>query len=283
MQWVRRRVYKVLALVAATATLVAVAPAGCRIARYAEAATRSTSQFRPSPLDPRVAYEPGAETLALGVAAALPAAVETVEARQGGPFAVPVRVYVCATVDSFARYGANPRAGGFTAGHRVFLSPKPENTAERMPRVLTHELSHLHLGARRSVLTAAQLPVWFVEGLGVHVSGGGGAEGVTDAEVRKAIAEGRTFVPETEGSLFRSKGASAYGLDAHMFYGQAGMFVGYLRSLDEHRFETLLRAVETGDPLGPAFEDAYGFPIAVAWRRFVQGLASETGAIRARP
>jgi hypothetical protein len=263
------RSLKLLGLVAAASVVMILAPGGLRLFAFAEAATRSTSQFRASSTDPRVAYEPGAEAMAEEVAAALPAAVETVEQRQGGPFAVPVRVYVCATVDRFVQYGANPRAGGFTIDHRVFLSPKPENTAERVPRLLTHELSHLHLGARRGALRFAQLPVWFVEGLGVEVSGGGGAEGVTDGELRRAIAQGRTFVPETAGSVFRSRGASAYGLDAHMFYGQAGMFVGYLRSLDGARFQTVLHAVEEGAALGPAFESTYGFAVEVAWRRFV--------------
>jgi hypothetical protein len=262
------RALKLVGLVVAAAVVVVLAPGSLRLVAFAEAATRSTSQFRASPVDPRLAYEPGAEAMAQEVAAALPAAVEAVEQRQGGPFAVRVRVYVCATVDSFARYGANPRAGGFTIDHRIFLSPKPENTAERVPRVLTHELSHLHLGAGRGVLSFARL--WFVEGLGVEVSGGGGAEGVTDGELRRAIAEGRTFVPETAGSVLRSRGASAYGLDAHMFYGQAGMFVGYLRSLDAPRFQTVLHAVEEGAALGPAFESAYGFSIEVAWRRFVE-------------
>jgi hypothetical protein len=277
MRSVRGRAFKVASFVVLGVTLAALTPAGCHIARYAEAATRSTRQFRASPIDARVAYEPGAEALAEVVASALPAAIETVETRQAGAFAVPVRVYVCATVESFARYGADRRAGGFTTGHKVFLSPKPENTAERVPRILTHELSHLHLGARRSILTFSLLPVWFVEGLGVEVSGGGGAEGVTDAEVRKAIAEGRAFVPEAEGSLLHPKAAAAYGLDAHMFYAQAGMFVGSLRSLDSLRFEALLRSVESGEALGPAFENAYGFPIDVAWRRFVDGTRSLRG------
>jgi hypothetical protein len=267
---VKRHALKTLALVALAAALASLAPSGWRVVEYAEAATRSTDQFRASPLDPRVFYEPGAEAMAEEVVAALPAAVETVEQRQDGPFAVPVRVYVCATVESFARYGSSVRAGGFTAAHRVFISPKPENTAERVPRILTHELSHLHLDARRRTFTLSRLPEWFVEGLGVEVSGGGGAEGVSDRDIRRMIAEGRTFVPAIEGSIFHSKSARTYGLDAHMFYGQAGMFVGYLRSLDEARFQACLHAIEQGDALGPAFERAFGFAIDVAWLRFVE-------------
>jgi hypothetical protein len=105
----RRRAFRVLALVA-VGVAGSLAPSGYRFVEYAEAATRSTTQFRPSPIDPRVAYEPGAETMARGVALALPDAVATVEQHQYGPFAVPVRVYVCATVESVAPLCPNPRA-----------------------------------------------------------------------------------------------------------------------------------------------------------------------------
>lgn len=78
---VKRRAVKALALVSLTTALASLAPSGWRLVQYAEAATRSTAPFRASPLDPRVFYEPGAEAMAQEVAAALPAAVATVEQR----------------------------------------------------------------------------------------------------------------------------------------------------------------------------------------------------------
>ncbi len=272
------RLLKALVVFAALA-VIGVLPYAYRVVRYAEAATRSTRQFRVSSLDSRVAYEPGAEAMAGVVAAAMPAAVDTVERKQYRAFNGPVRVYLCATVDSFAKYGASSRAAGFTSNHRVFLSPKPENTAERMPRILTHELSHLHLGENRGVLGLARLPVWFVEGLGTEVSAGGGAEGITDAEVRRTVAAGRTFVPDVDGALLWRQGAGAFNLDEHLFYAQAGAFVGYLRSLDERRFQSLLRTVEDGGALGDAFARAYGFPMDTAWGRFVQEAKDRSRAI----
>jgi len=236
-----------------------------RSIQWVVAATRSTSHFRPSPIDARVFYEPGAETLARAVAEAMPRAVATVEREQFGAFDIPVRVYVCASIESLVRYGANSRAGGFTLSHRVFISPKPENTVERMPRVVTHELSHLHLGQHRGLWD--NLPVWFVEGLAVEVSGGGGAEGVTDSEVRQAIAAGRTFVPSATGKT--REGATANHLSQHLFYGQAGSFIAYLRALDPNRFASFIRAVESDQPLSSAFEHAYDTPLDPIWQRFV--------------
>ena len=258
-----------LARLGALLVLIGVGVAGCAPARFFVAANRSTSRFVASPSDPRVFYEPGAADMAREVAAAMPSAVAAVEARMLGPFVVPVRVYVCATVEGFTSYGASPRAGGFTLNGRVFISPKPENTAERIPRLLAHELSHLHLGQRRGFVSFARFPVWFTEGLAVDVSGGAGAEGVTERDARRAMASGQTFVPEVEASVWHRRGASAFGLGEHMFYRQAGMFVAYLRSADPVRFSALLAAVEDGDDLEHAFKSAYGMGVDVAWQRFV--------------
>ena len=238
-----------------------------RLIRYAVAATLSTSHFRPSATDARVFYEPGAERLARAVAEAMPRAVATVEREQFGPFVIPVRVYVCASIDSLVSYGADARAGGFTLNHRVFISSKPENTIERMPRVVTHELSHLHLTQNRGLWES--LPVWFVEGLATEVSGGGGAEGVTAPELRQAIAAGRTFEPKTSVSRWVRDGATASHLSQHLFYGEAGLFIAYLRALDPNHFSTFIRAVERDQRLSSAFEHAYGIPLETAWQRFI--------------
>jgi hypothetical protein len=52
-----------------------------RFGPLVRAAYRSTDEFLPWPADPRVRYEPGAETMAAEVAAALPEAIRTVERR----------------------------------------------------------------------------------------------------------------------------------------------------------------------------------------------------------
>lgn len=248
--------------------LLCVGLIGCGPVHFLAAANRSTSQFMASPSDARVFYEPGAEVMAREVAAAMPSAVAVVEDRMFGPFTVPVRVYVCATISSLTSYGASARSGGFTLNHRVFISPKSENTAERIPRVLAHELSHLHLGQRRGLISFATIPVWFAEGLAVDVSSGGGAEGVTEVDAWRAILQGHTLVPATDQSVWDRRGASAFGLDAHMFYRQAGMFVTYMRSMDRARFRTFLAAVEDGDSIDSALRQAYGMSADTMWRRF---------------
>jgi hypothetical protein len=198
------------------------------------------------------------------VVAAMPLAIATVEERLHGRFRIPIQVYVCATITSFASYGANPRAAGLTTNHRVFLSPKPEDTPERVPRVLAHELTHLHLSQGRTFLLSPKVPAWFDEGLAVDVSGGAGAEGVTEEEARAAMAQGRMFVPR-DGSLWRRDGARSFGLDEHLFYRQAQMFVASLRRRDEQSFVALLADVEGGRGMEESVRRAYGQDLGELW------------------
>jgi len=260
-------------LVAAGA--VALSPAGGEALR----AMRSTAGFVGVARDPRVRYEPGAEAAAETVAAALPAAIATVERALGGPFPEPPPIFVCATVASFAAHAHSAQAGGHTIAGRVFISPKPENTRERLPRVLTHELVHLHFAQHMGSLAFARhLPPWFAEGIAALI-GGAGAEQVSEAEAARAIAEGQRIEPKEEGSLFgRDLGPKA-GLSVHMFYRQGAMLVQYLRAGNPRAFAAWLRALEDGEPFGPAFQRAYGAPLRAWWDRFVAVTrAAATGA-----
>jgi len=204
-------------------------------------ATRSTANFVMDRDDSRVFYEPGAESNARILAAALSDASTRVEESQYGTFAVPVRIYVCATLKSFERFTGNPRASGDTTmALKIFISPKPQNTPERLPLVLTHELSHLQLLQRLSVYQVSRLLTWFKEGLAVYVSGGGGAEDVIEAEAAQAIVKGQRLLPNDSHSVFSHDSASSFGLQAHMFYRQAGMFIGYLKESKPRGFSALL-------------------------------------------
>jgi hypothetical protein len=232
---------------------------------------KSTGQFLPETRDSRVLYERGAEAMAAQVAEALPVAIRAVEAGHYRPFAEPVRVYVCASRQSFRSYSLRVGdAAGFVFNKRLFLSPKLASTPERIPRVLAHELSHLHLEQQIGSLRAGEnLPEWFKEGLAVDVSGGGGAENASEAEARQAIADGHHLEPETGGSLLFPKDARDYRLTHHMFYRQSGMFIGYLKQLDELQFKAFLLSIEDKQSLEQAFDVAYGRSLEAAWHEFV--------------
>ena len=138
----------------------------------------------------QVHYQPGAEDFAHDVAALLPDAIVRVEAVHGRPFAHPVIVGVYATPEAYAAANglASTVPAGVTIFGRVNLSPKlfgPQR--QRLRAILTHELSHAHLQGWIGDYDTLYLPNWFKEGLAVMLSGGGGAELVSEDEARAAI------------------------------------------------------------------------------------------------
>ena len=230
---------------------------------------RSTDHFVALPADPRVQHERGAEAMAEVVARALPDAIATVERAQGGAFRKPVRVFVCASTESFERYrvgGAG--AGGFVLNNRLFISPKPQNTAGRLPALLTHELSHLHFEQHLGMLRfARRIPAWFREGIAVHISNAG-AETVAEDEARRALAEGRRFRLALRGSLFEQSETRA-GLKPHLFYRQSALFVGFMARQDPGAFRRLVSSLQAGERFAPAVQAAYGSDVPALWERFL--------------
>lgn len=256
---------------------------GCTATRAVIAHFQSTSRFVPLAADPRIVYEPGAEAFAQAVAPFLPQAIADVEAGQYRPFSRPVVVHVCATEACFTGFtGASAAAKGavhFSQG--LFLNPALLRQPERMRTILTHELSHLHLADQgRHVGT---LPAWFNEGLAVYVSGGGGAEHVSEAEAAKAIAAGRMLEPADSGTWVTYNTAGpfrALGMPeaTHMFYRQSMMFVAYLKQRDPQAFRGMLLAIEDGAEFAHAFSSAYGTSVKSGWAEFAAGVSAQVAA-----
>jgi hypothetical protein len=231
---------------------------------------RSTENFQSFKHDARVRYEPGAEAAAAIVARALPDAIATVERAQFRPFAKSVTIHVCASVESFERFGYRASgAGGFVLNGRLFISPKQQNTAERLPRLLTHELSHLHFQQQIGTLGyARRLPGWFKEGMAVHVADGGGAESVSEAEGRDAIARGQVFRLDATDSLRSPQTAARDGLGAHLFYRESALFVGFLARSDPPAFARLMADIYGRKRFSAAIETAYGRTLGALWDQF---------------
>src|SRR5690242_10496092 len=154
------------------------------------------------PENPQVHYESGASEQARTVARLLPSATTRVEAVHGRRFAHPVVVGVYVTPEAFVAANGlgDRRAVGMHFLGRVMLSPVLFSTQrQRLPAMLTHELSHAHLRSWISELTFIRLPNWFKEGLAVMVSGGGGAEGVSETQARDAIRRGDHIAIQSTG------------------------------------------------------------------------------------
>jgi len=242
---------------------------GCSVVRTSLYSLKSTDHFLPLETDSRVLYEPGAEDFAEQLAESLPQAIELVETGQYRPFARPVKVFVCASRESYTKLTGLKAPASLTL-KGVFFSPRLVEEQRPVPLYLTHELSHLHLEQQMGKYRFAKLPAWFKEGLAAFVSGGGGAHTVTDEEALEAIASGSHFVPHEDGGIFFRKYASHWGLTHHMFYRQSMVFVAYLKSRDENKYRDLLLSIQNGSSFRDAFDDAYGVRVSQIWGQFVE-------------
>lgn len=270
-------------IAAAIAMLAALPVAGilylnAGIARAAVVQMWPSKPFTQCTPDPRIWCDPGAEDYARTLAPLLPAAVAKVERAQYGPFAGAVKVYVYATVDSYARYGGGPGGGGRTAFGAVHMSPILRGQPEVHAPILAHELSHLHLGQRTGTLAMMRLPVWFREGYPTMVSDGGGATRVAPDQAIFALVHGRHFEAEDSAALLDPHKWDHFKLDGHMFYRQSALMVDYMRRRDPAAFDRMMHDIAAGKHFADAVRGAYGQPLAVLWDDFRTGLRSDPAA-----
>jgi hypothetical protein len=236
------------------------------------------------PENPQVHYELGASEQARAVAALLPTAIARVEAVQGRRFAHPVTIGVYVSPQAFAAAEGSGgyRPVGVTFLGRVMLSPALfTRQRQRLPAILTHELSHAHLRSWISELTYMRLPHWFKEGLAVMASGGGGAEGVSELQARDAIRRGDHIAIESAGSLLvlnpsfdRPLHIQNVSFRIQMAYRQAGMFVAFLHDMDPASFARMMNAVLDGQPLANAAMTGYDADLPTLWLRFAQQIST---------
>jgi hypothetical protein len=233
------------------------------------------------PANSQVHYQQGAEDFARDVAALLPNASARVEAVHGRPFAHPVIVGVYAKPEAYA--AANGLGStvpvGVTIFGRVNLSPKlfwPQH--QRLRAILTHELSHAHIQGWIGGRAYIYLPNWFKEGLAVMVSGGGGAELVSDDEARSAIQRGEKIVINDAGSptnltdlrVEEEPGNRPPWYPVVLAYREAGMFANYLRESDRPAFDRMMNAILDDRPFTEAIIVGYHDDAQSLWQKFIK-------------
>jgi hypothetical protein len=257
---------------------------GCALGVSHPRALQPVTGFMPLASDPRVLVEPGYEAYGERVAQALPAAVAQVEAAHYLPFLKPPRVHVCGTAACFSRHVLTPRlSAAVVPDNRLFLSPNLDGKeAHRLPALLAHELSHLHLGQRIGHYHSS-LPVWFHEGWASLAAEGGGAEYASDEKVLAAIREGRRVNLDARDTPDRRHRAAAYNLDIHSFYRQSLLLVRWLRDQDASRFRALVLALQNDADFVIAFADIYGASPATHFSAFYDGVLGDNAAVQAAP
>jgi len=234
------------------------------------------------PENAQLHYEHGGSDAARAVAEVLPAAIARIEAIHGRRFAHPVTIGVYISDESFAAANGsgNSKPAGMMFMGRVLLAPALfANQRQRLPAILTHELSHAHIRSWVSELTYMRLPHWFKEGLGVMVSRGGGAEGVSEHEAREAILRGDRIAIESAGTLLNLRGVKFEhpaeppntSFRTQLAYRQAGLFVAFLHDTDPAGFARMMNAILDGRSLTEAVKAGYGTDLQTLWSRFAHG------------
>jgi hypothetical protein len=249
-------------------SLLALGLAGC--ASLPSSEDKAPEKFQLYWKDARVWHEAGGEAQAARVAGLLDAAVARVESVHGLPFRRPPRVHVCISAACFQRLVATADySAAVLPGDVLVLSPNLfGREAARLPAILTHELSHLHLGQRLGHYTP-WLPVWFHEGLASLAARGGGAEFASDREAYGAWDEGRQVdfaLMDIPGKRHR---AGDFGLSIHEFYRQSWRFMEYLRNRDMAAFGTMLTAIQAKTDITISVADAYNAGLERLERDFI--------------
>ena len=234
------------------------------------------------PIDPRIHHEPGARDCAEQIAVLLPIAMKRIESAHDRPFATPPLIGVYVSYQTYARANGLGDAGvaGVTRAGSALLSPTLcENERERLESVLTHELSHVHFFGWRP-RNAPRPPSWFTEGLAVAVSDGGGAEGISDDDARRALRTGERMIPDygawTDFAAIRFTREPACRPPCDMWtfrqrlaFRQAALFVSWLRAQNPDAFRHLLRDLEHGADFEHAFSGTFGYRWENYWRQFI--------------
>lgn len=259
--------------------LVAVFAAGCATTVPKSPAGQGRTEFEVLAADPRVLHEPGATQFAERVAQLMPQAVQQVEAFHYRPFTQPVTVHVCASDKCFSDHVTSQNVSGATVpDNQVFLSPRLlDREAHRLPIILTHELSHLHLGQQIGHYTH-RVPIWFHEGLAAYASNGGGADYASEDEARAALRLGRSFAPATLDTAETRHKAEHWHLSPYLFYRQAMMFVDHLKQAGEERFRDFMLRIQDNEDFALAFDSTYNMSLDEAGQQFIKKFTLDAAA-----
>ncbi len=277
----RRKKAAALTVLAIAALLLAVA---AMLSPYGRAALKSRRHFVRHPEDPRVYLEPGAESFAARIAAALPPAVSLVEQRLSGPFLRPFRVYVCSSQRShnefIAASGNAPIRGSVLFGN-IYMAPSAFRFYgfDTHRQSLAHELVHLYVSQRLGFLRNRLVPVWFIEGL-AHCIAGTGGEGVDEAFATSAIRDRRRAAPSEQGRLFQSVQGEAGGLPVRVYQLQNRMFVQFLMDRYPDCFKLFVHDVLQGKSFPQSFAGRFGRSVNAAWEEFRGSLPESDSAGR---
>jgi len=230
----------------------------------------------PLPGNSQIFYEPGAEDLAKLVADNFQLSLDQVQRQQYLPFkdSKAIKIYVFNDREHYAHFShASIQTRGSSTTNEVYLSEKLREKIDALPNILVHELSHVHIRQYTGTFKYIKdIPGWFLEGIAVVTSSGGGAENVSSEEARLAIRNAVRFESDDSGSIFGHKSAHNYNLKLHMYYRQAGLFVEHLKNTNPEAFKAAFVDVLNGASFRDAWPKYYGHTIAELWSDYEKSI-----------
>lgn len=240
--------------------------------KTALAMMQSTDNFTLSHNDIGFIYQDSNDSkLATEINKHLTNAIAVVEKKQFKKFTKPVKIYAVSNLDDFESYCGFRRVLGCVINEKIFMSPRllaqPKGI---LPRLLTHELSHLHISQQICLLEEARIPTWFREGLAVYVANE--AENTFKVNYQKAkeeIQKNNIFYPNKNGHLIFQKTHQSFGLTRKIFYRQSALFVKFLHEKDKGAFKNLLLSIQDKKPFSISFKKYYGYSIDLIWNQFI--------------
>ena len=239
---------------------------------------RLAYNFSALPENKQILYEPGAEDLAKLVAENYKASVGKVEKRQYLPFkdAGAIRIYVFNDRKHYANYrNTSILTRGSSTTNEVYLAEKLRENIARLPSILTHELSHVHIRQYTGTLKYVDdIPGWYHEGVAVYVSSGGGAEKVSAQQAEAALRSKPLFEPGDAGRIIGHKTAHNYGLTPHMYYRQASLFVEYLATVNPQEFKAAFMDLLNGSSFKEVWMQHYKKSISQLWQRYKNSIGA---------
>jgi hypothetical protein len=223
--------------------------------------------------DSRIQLQRGkdARELSALVSKHLPAAVEQVQKMQGYTLDKPLKIFVFDNEADYMRMGGCPKdSRACVFGSQLSFAPKLMREPETVLPILTHELSHALLQQRMGTWDISRVPPWFLEGLAVMVSDGGGSEGIGPQDAAAAIKSGQRFTPDMSKNWFSQKTAYHFQLPPRLFYRQSALFVQHLKTTHPESFDSLLRLMHSGMGFHAAFERSFTQTIDMLWAEFLK-------------
>ncbi|MBS7807921.1 hypothetical protein [Variovorax sp. PCZ-1] len=223
--------------------------------------------------DARVLTQDGQVALALSqlVNKHLPTAKDHVEKIQGYTLDKPLKIYVFNSEIDYMRMGGCPQGSrACVFGSQLSLAPKLMSEPDTVLSILTHELSHVLLQQRMGTWKISRIPPWFLEGLAVMVSDGGGSEGVGPQEAAQAIQSGQRFTPDMSKNWLSQKTAYHYNLPPRLFYRQSALFVQHLKTTHPSSFDDMMRRLHAGMGFHEAFQRSFAQTVEVLWEEFLK-------------